>query len=148
MPEQRDELAQVWRDVNREMHDAFRQGFSGYDHSPVTLILIRVTAHEPGITLSELARRAGIAKSHVSKLVDQLVQQGYFEKRPDPADQRLVRLYLTVRAGEIKRELEGRALSVLSGIVSEMPEHEVEAIVHGLRLLRSALTKSNEKVNT
>jgi DNA-binding MarR family transcriptional regulator len=148
MPVQREELAGLWRAINREMHDSFRQAFSGYDHSPVTLILIRETAKEPGITISELARRAGIVKSHVSKLVDQLVQQGYFEKRPDPADQRLVRLYLTERAAQIKAQLEGQLLSVLNGIISEVPEHEVEQIVHGLRLLRSALQKSNEKVNT
>jgi DNA-binding MarR family transcriptional regulator len=148
MPVQREELAQLWREINREMHDSFRQAFSGYDHSPVTLVLIRQVATEPGIIVSELARRARIAKSHVSKLVDQLVQQGYFEKRPDPSDQRLVRLYLTERAAHMKAELEGQVLSVLNGIISEVPEHEVEAIVHGLRLLRSALQKSNEKVNT
>jgi DNA-binding MarR family transcriptional regulator len=148
LPNTRQELADLWRNINREWHCSFRHAFRGMELSPVKLIPFRIIQMEPGITVSELARRCNIVKSHVSKMVDHLVQQGYVEKRPDPQDQRLVRLFLAQKAADAVAEMEALAAEVLNGVLSEVPEEEVDEIMRGLRILSKALLKSNEKVNT
>lgn len=69
-----------------------------------------------GVIVSELARHTEAAKSHVSNVIDQLVERDCVEKRPDPGDQRLQRLYVTRAA---QRALSGPRLApVLHGTAS------------------------------
>ncbi len=58
-----------------------------------------VMPHIPpaGITLAELARRAGITKQAMSELVQDLEAKGYVSRRPDPADKRLKIIEFTAR---------------------------------------------------
>lgn len=109
------------------------------------LIRLRHIAVEPGVTIGELARRSGTVKSHVSKMMEQLVRQGYVEKRTDPADQRLVRVYVTRSAAVA--EMETRAREAWSGVVDEIPEAQLEQVVRGLRILLAALEQANGKAN-
>lgn len=97
------------------------------------------------MTIGELARRSGTVKSHVSKMMEQLVRQGYVEKRTDPADQRLVRVYVTRSAAVA--EMETRAREAWSGVVDEIPEAQLEQVVRGLRILLAALEQANGKAN-
>lgn len=112
----------------------------------MTLMMMRQIEHEPGVSVSELARRSGTVKSHVSKTVDQLVALGLAEKRPDPQDQRLLRVYSTPAASEFKKQMEARALAHWSEVTADIPEADLAAVEHGLRILLGAVTKANSKV--
>ncbi len=50
-------------------------------------VIIPYIDHE-GIRAVDIARQVGISKQAVSKLVDELVQKGYLELKPDPSDGR------------------------------------------------------------
>ncbi len=52
---------------------------------------------EDGLRLTDLATRAGITAQSMGELVDDLEAKGYVERRPDPADRRAKRIYLTDR---------------------------------------------------
>ena len=80
-----------------------------------------VFAHIPpgGITLAELARRAGITKQAMSELVVDLEEKGYLIRRPGAHDRRTKVIELSGRGWaamgaalaafeEMERELEGR----------------------------------------
>lgn len=145
MREQRLEIDELWRSVNREMHIFMRHIHQGCELPFMTLVLMRHIDREPGITVIELARRSGSAKSHVSKMVDQLGRQGFVEKRPDPDDQRLVRLYLTRSAREAMAELQGRVRDAWTQVVNELPEGQLDDVVRGLRIFLSTLETLNKK---
>lgn len=147
MSELRVELGELWRSVNREMHDRLRAAFREVEFSPVTVTLLRQMHHEPGVTVGQLARCAGTVKSHVSKLVEQLVEQGLVEKRSDPDDQRLVRLYLTQAAADTRAQMEDRVQTAWGSIVDEIPEEELASVVSGLRTLLRALNRSDQSKN-
>jgi len=142
MPEPRAEIGELWRTVNHEIHDRFRQAFRGCDLPVGALILLRLIAHEPGMTVSEVARRSGMVKSHVSNVVEQLVRRDYVEKRPDTADLRLLRVYAKQGATGGMAEMEDRAHSVWSAVMDEVPEGQLADVAHGLRILLAALQKS------
>jgi DNA-binding MarR family transcriptional regulator len=52
---------------------------------------------EDGIRATELARLSGRHKQVIGRLVDELEQLGYVERRPDPADRRAKLIYPTER---------------------------------------------------
>jgi len=105
--------------------------------------MLRQLHMEPGLTVSELARRAGTVKSHGSKTIDLLLEQGLVEKRPDPADQRLIRVYVTQRALEIRHEMEARIRDAWGTVIADLPDAELVQVETGLRILLEALKKAD-----
>ncbi|HLN64595.1 MAG TPA: MarR family winged helix-turn-helix transcriptional regulator [Symbiobacteriaceae bacterium] len=142
MVETRHELSVLWRSVNREIGDRFRQAFRHSDMHPGMLMVLKQIQHEPGVTLNELARRSGVAKSHVSKMVDQAVKQELVEKRPDPADQRLVRLFVTQSGLETMAPIEARAKAVWAAVTDAIPEGQAADVHRGLQILLDALERT------
>ncbi|GAB2505585.1 MarR family winged helix-turn-helix transcriptional regulator [Nocardia heshunensis] len=52
---------------------------------------------ENALTASQLAERLGITAQGAAKVVDEMVKQGYVERRPDPVDKRAKQLHLSDR---------------------------------------------------
>lgn len=142
----RAEIGELFRQVNREIHERFRHAFKEKEMPPFgTMIMLRVIDHHPGVTVSELARRSGMVKSHISKTLEQLESQGQVEKRPDPEDQRLLRIFLTRAAREDIKQKEALATALWSEVLEQLPDAELEAAVRGLRVLRDAFGKANAR---
>lgn len=74
---------------------------------------------EDGIRATELARLSGRHKQIVGRLVDELEDLGYTERRPDPADRRAKLVVPT------KRGLD--AMRLADGIVAEIERRHAEA---------------------
>lgn len=144
-PANRNEIGELWRRVNREIHDRFKEAFRDSDFHVGVLVMLRHIQMMPGVTVSELSRRSGMVKSHVSSMIEQLVRRGYVEKRPDPDDQRLVRVYVTKAAMDKLGELEARAQRAWAGVLDEVPEDELKHVMRGLEVLLAALDKSNRQ---
>ena len=72
--------------------------------------LLSTLTETEGLTQQELAERLYVTKGNVSGLVDRLVEAGFVERRPSPADRRSHALYLTS---------EGRALAERAMAVQE-----------------------------
>ncbi len=147
MSSPRAEIGELWRQIHRETRDRFRQAFRGCELPFIALILLRQIKMQPGVTVSELARQSGTVKSHVSKMVEQLVRQGYVEKKPDPTDQRLLRVYLTQTATDTMAGMEDRAHGIWSEVMEEIPEGQIADVTRGLRILLAALESANRKLN-
>lgn len=147
MPREPNEIGDLWRAINRGLHDRFREAFRGSELPPMALVFLRQIDESPGVTIGELARRSGTVKSHVSKIVEQLVHQGYLEKRADPADQRLVRVFASKRAAETKAAMEAKARDAWLGVTGEIPVGQLDGIVLSLQTLLEALERSNAKDN-
>lgn len=138
------ELGELWRNLNRALHEHFRNAMRGNELNPAPMFLLRHLATEPGLTVSELARRAGVVKSGASKMVDQAAAQGLVEKRPDPADQRLTRLYLTENGTATIIKVEATARAAWQSIVSKIPPDDLADFEKGLRILEAAIAAANQ----
>jgi len=55
---------------------------------------------EPGLRLTEIAERGNRTKQAVGEVVDDLVERGYVERVPDPADRRAKLICMTERGEE------------------------------------------------
>ena len=63
--------------------------------SPAGLGVLRVLLADDGLKSSDVAARGWSSPGTLTSVVDRLVREGYVQRRPDPADRRVVRLYLT-----------------------------------------------------
>ena len=82
-------------------------------------VLLRLERRE-GLKQSDLAEDLDIQPITLTRLVDRLCDNGLIERRPDPADRRAKRLYLTPAArpllDRISAQVEELAETVLAGI--------------------------------
>ena len=93
---------EIW-ELNSRVHD---RAIRLVGPSPVPLDLtvrqlraLNLVAADPGLSSQGLAHRLAVSAPTASGLVDRLVEKGVLERRHDPDDGRLRRLYLT-RLGE------------------------------------------------
>lgn len=143
----RAEIGSLWHATNRAAHDRMRNAFRGCDQPIGTLFLLRHVKSEPGLTISELARQTGMVKSHISKMVDQLVAKGYAEKRADKSDQRLVRIYVNEAGVESLDTMERMAKAAWAEVAEHVPDEELPGLVQGLRVLLGAIERANGKAS-
>lgn len=61
---------------------------------------------EEGITHSELAERLQVHPATVTNAIKRMERAGFVERRPDPEDQRVSRVYLTEAGREIQDAVE------------------------------------------
>lgn len=72
--------------------------------------------HNDGLRASELAERSRLTAQSIGELVDDLERQGYVVRRPDPADRRAKRIFLTSR---------GKDAVTASGVIVRALEKEL-----------------------
>jgi MarR family transcriptional regulator, organic hydroperoxide resistance regulator len=69
-------------------------------------LLLEILWEADGLTPGELAGRLHVATPTVVKSANRMAATGLLLRKPDPADARLVRLYLTDRARAVRRDVE------------------------------------------
>jgi DNA-binding MarR family transcriptional regulator len=74
-----------------------RLGDGGYDDLHPRHGAVLAYLDEDGIRATELAQLSGRHKQIIGRLVDELQELGYVERRPDPADRRAKLIFPTAR---------------------------------------------------
>jgi DNA-binding MarR family transcriptional regulator len=74
--------------------------------------ILRALYDQDGQHASELARAVGRAATSFTPILDKLQQKGLIERRPDPADRRAVRIYLTDKGQKSREDVQRSARQV------------------------------------
>jgi DNA-binding MarR family transcriptional regulator len=96
-------LGQICRLNHGHMH-ALLEDLGLYRGQPFVL---RTLDEEDGLSHSELARRMHVTPATVSHMVRRMERTGFVERRDDPEDQRVSRVYLTDRGRATRDQLHG-----------------------------------------
>jgi MarR family transcriptional regulator, organic hydroperoxide resistance regulator len=103
-------------------------------------LVMQVVVHNDGINLKDLSREVNLAHSTVSGIVDRLVKRGMVERRSDPADGRVARIYpTTVVVQFIRDRIPALTLGPLERALKRATREERAAIDNALRWLRELL---------
>ena len=86
-------------------------------------------------SIGRLAEAVGVTPPAASQLVDRLSEHGMIERRPDPADRRVVLVDYAPGMQDIARRMMERRGRKLGQALDRMTEDEVRALLKGLKLL-------------
>jgi DNA-binding MarR family transcriptional regulator len=136
-----DVLVHLLRSVGRGLFGLTRGVAREHNLPGPSLGIMHAVFRSPGVTISELARRTGMAKSQVSSTVESLCALGHLEKRRDPADQRLQLVHPGERARAQFQEMHAAMRARLATVISTLPEAKVEELIDGLEVLQAALER-------
>ncbi len=100
---------------------------------------------KPDISVKELAEIMGVDKSGISRLVEDLVQKRYVERRPSATDRRFVTLNLLLKGQERFEKIEHDMYGRFKKILEHIPENKREQVVESLKLYNEAcrITEGN-----
>jgi len=101
-------------------------------------VLTMLYARE-GVTQSELADYLEWEKPSLGRLLDRLQEKGWVERRQDPVDRRVNRLYLTETVQGLMRALRNTAAGVRRDALGDLDEAERERFVSTLIRIRTNL---------
>jgi len=97
---------------------------------------------EDGLKVIDLGRRAGLEPSTMTGLLDRMERDGLVERRPDPADRRVLKIFLTESGARIRGTVIGIVDSTLAGVFAGVDAGEIDALKG---LLRKVLINIREE---
>lgn len=101
-------------------------------------------ARREGIHQAALAELLSVAPISLTRQLDRLEEEGLVERRPDPADRRRFRLYLTDRAQPALDSLRKLAEQTRRRALAGLSREEVEALQRMLNAMRDNLSDRPE----
>jgi MarR family transcriptional regulator, transcriptional regulator for hemolysin len=138
-PDDRRHIGFLIADVARLMRSSFdrRVRRIGLTRSQ-WLVLSRLHRH-PGISQSELAEMLEVERATAGRMVDRLERRSWLVRRPDPADRRINRLYLTAEAEGVQAEMGRIAEQLLDDAMASLDEAEREALTDMMERVKAQL---------
>lgn len=92
-----------------------------------------------GLTQSDLADDMNLGKVTLSGLIDRLEDVGMVERRPDPSDRRIKRIFITKEGRRVIKDMRVLTLECNKQMLEGISFHEVETCVQMLRKLNRNL---------
>lgn len=103
------------------MQQALSRALAPLDIKPPHLdILVNLYRFE-GISQQELARKLLVGRSNMSMLLPQMEKRGLVERRGDPKDKRVLRLYLTESGNSLTKQAMAIQTDLIEATLSTTP---------------------------
>jgi len=109
-----------------------------------SLILEHLWIHD-GQTPGELAGRIGVSTPTIVNSARRMVEGGLIERRPDAADRRLVRLWLTTHAWQLREAFEAERDGLADRILGAVEPNDREALIRALQAIVTELSRDDAR---
>src|ERR1700683_3673986 len=96
------DLLTLFTQAAKLLREAADEAMSQHDVRVGRHIVLRTLWDQAGLTPGEIARRLGVATPTIVNTATRMEEAGLVVRKPDPADARLVRLYLTPRGLSVR----------------------------------------------
>lgn len=93
----------------RNVDQLYSQAVESLGLTVIEWYILRALYEQDGQHASELARAVGRAATSFTPILDKLQHKDLIQRRPDPADRRAVRIYLTDKAQEYRDRVQQTA---------------------------------------
>lgn len=109
-------------------------------------VLVRLDRCE-GMNQSELAETLDLQPITLTRLLDKLSDNGLIERRPDPADRRAKRLYLTPAARPLLERLGALAEDMMAATLADVEQKDIEHMITQLAGVKENLRRLIQQRN-
>jgi len=103
-------------------------------------VLVRVDRAE-GLNQSELAEILDLQPITLTRLLDKLCDSGLIERRPDPADRRVKRLFLMPAARPLLEQLSGLGEETMADALAGVGGDSIQHMVSDLAVVKENLRR-------
>jgi MarR family transcriptional regulator, organic hydroperoxide resistance regulator len=93
------------------------------------------------LTMNELSRQMGLAKSTMTRIVNNMVRGGWIERVKDQGDRRLVNVRLTRKGREMAKTLGVSSQDYIQRILKHIPLGKIPQVVESLKWIVKSLGK-------
>jgi len=128
-------------DVSRLLRREFDQRVRGLGVTRPQWRVLTLLKRMEGINQGGLAELLEVEPITLCRMVDRLAEAGMVERRPDPADRRAWRLFLTPRGAALTNELRPHAMALFDEAIAGLDEDEQTRLVEMLETMRGNLSR-------
>lgn len=127
-------------DTARQLRRDFERRSKGTGLTRAQWAVLAYVARNEGSNQATLADMLDIEPITLVRLLDKLETAGLVERRPDPSDRRVRRLYLTEATGPLLEQLQGLAAETREAALAGLNEAERQQLTDLLMKVRSNLS--------
>lgn len=120
-------------------HDGLEQQLADAGGSISRWVVLKVVAHEPGLSHRDLATGMGLARPTLTHHLDRMEADGLIARTRDTVDRRIVRVSLTPDGKQRLTELEAVVDTFDRELRALLPEREVASLQRSLTRLYDRL---------
>jgi DNA-binding MarR family transcriptional regulator len=114
--------------LHSRLERCMSEGLSAHGTTLAQYDVLMTLCHGDGITQQELAERLLVTKANVVGLIDRVSAAGWVERRPDPEDRRVNRLYLTDAGRKLAGEAQPGQYALVKKIFGRLTEAELRQL--------------------
>jgi DNA-binding MarR family transcriptional regulator len=130
----------VLKSTMKKVEKHLVQGFEEFGISVAQSFILFALLEKDGSTLTEIGNRAQIENSSLTTMVDKLEKDALVERRLDPTDRRIVRLFLTEQGKELAERVLAAGADFNRYLRAELKGVD-DHLVEGLGVISRALEK-------
>ena len=132
-----DHLGFLISDVARLMRTVFDRRVRRLGLTRAQWLALTRLHRRPGASQSELADMMEIEKATVGRLIDRLEAKGWVERRPDPQDSRVRRVYLRNEATPVFMMMSEEGQKTFRTLLKGIDAPAEAALLEGLRRIKA-----------
>ncbi|HJV51653.1 MULTISPECIES: MarR family winged helix-turn-helix transcriptional regulator [Oxalobacteraceae] len=112
--------------------------------SGAQLWMLQELHDSPGLRVGEIAGKLAIHQTTASNLLDVLVKNGYVQKTRDPQDQRVVKLMLSKKGGDLLTKAPKPARGLLAEALGKLDQGGLSELDKGLQALLDVIEQGDD----
>ncbi len=93
------------------------------------------------LTMNELSRQMGLAKSTMTRIVNTMVRRGWLERKRDQRDKRWVSVRLTAEGRKMSENVNRSSREYVQRILKHLPAEKIPQLVESLNLVVRSVEK-------
>ena len=98
------------------------------------------------LTMNELSRQMGLAKSTMTRIVNTMVRRGWLERKRDQRDKRWVSVRLTAEGRKMSENVTRSSREYVRRILKHLPAEKIPQLVESLNLVVRSVEKDAQCV--
>lgn len=135
------ELGFLLADAARMLRTAADQKARGLGTTRAQWVVLARLERCEGLSQNDLAAILDIQPITLGRLVDKLCAEGLVERRPDPVDRRVNRLYLREAAHPVLAGLHDQGTILMESALAGLGPEQIQALAEGLALIKTNLKR-------
>lgn len=139
VPSQKKEISFVINDVARLLKTYADQAAREFGATRAQWAVLSRLNRSEGLKQSELAELLDLQPISLTRLLDRLADNGLIERRPDPSDRRVNRLYLTPAARPLLEELAALGEELMGQVLHGLDDKSINRLLADLEVMRENL---------